>query len=81
MRMNIIIDGQNGTIGRLDVQMAICGGFYRVYASDIHYHLRVLPEGEVTTGRRTRGKRLVFIFHSHHHHVHRLLIFQMSDFQ
>ncbi|MFM4053294.1 hypothetical protein [Klebsiella quasipneumoniae] len=47
----------------------------------IHYHLRVLPEGEATTGRRTRGKRLVFIFHSHHHHVHRLLIFQMSDFQ
>lgn len=49
--------------------------------NDIHYHLWVLPEGEATTGRRTRGKRLVFIFHSHHHHVHRLLIFQMSDFQ
>lgn len=61
--------------------MAICGDFYQVYANDIHYYLGVLPEGEATTGRRTRGKRLVFIFHSHHHHVHRLLIFQMSDFQ
>lgn len=61
--------------------MANEGNSYRIFENDSHYHLRVLPEGEATTGRLTRGKRLVFIFHSHHHHVHRLLIFQMSDFQ
>lgn len=61
--------------------MAKGGDFVDFNANGNHYYLRVLPEGEATTGRRIRGKRLVFIFHSHHHHVHRLLIFQMSDFQ
>ncbi|WP_371334708.1 hypothetical protein, partial [Klebsiella quasipneumoniae] len=27
------------------------------------------PGGVVSTGRRARGKRLVFEFHSHHHHL------------
>nr|DAZ30493.1 MAG TPA: Methylxanthine N3-demethylase NdmB [Caudoviricetes sp.] len=55
--------------------------FGHLYVNENHYHLVGPPGGGAATGRRTRGKRLVFIFHSHHHHAHRLLIFQMSDFQ
>ena len=40
--------------------MAKGGDFVDFSANGNHYHLRVLPEGEATTGRRARGKRLVF---------------------
>nr|DAU62083.1 MAG TPA: Drug exporters of the RND protein, transporter, RND family [Caudoviricetes sp.] len=37
--------------------------------------------GLPATGRRARGKRLVFAFHSHHHHPHNHLIYIISKSQ
>lgn len=40
--------------------MAKSDDFVDFNANGNYYHLWVLPEGEATTGRRARGKRLVF---------------------